>query len=450
MKEITRRQFSAGVLSAAGTLALRSSPLRADEKNDKINIAMIACGGRGEANLGGVVASKMVNIVALCDVNAKAVEKQAAKYPGAKTFSDFRKVFDHAADFDAVVVSTCEHTHAFATLAALQLNKHVYCEKPLTHNIWEARKIREYAAKTKVATQMGIQIHATDNYRRVVELIQAGAIGPVREAHVWVSRAWGLQSEEDARKNKDVAIVSERPKESAPVPAGLDWDLWLGPAPERPFNPIYVPGPKWYRWWDFGNGTMSDLGSHRNDLPFWALKLQAPLTVEAFGPPPHAEIAPASMRAVYEYGARGDLPPVKLTWYQGAEKPEIWKSSGIPQWGDGILFVGDKGMLLSEYNKFLLLPEKQFADYKQPDKTIPRVNTHYVEWLEACKSGKPTLANFEYSGWLTEANHLGNVAYRAGKKLQWDPAAMKATNAPEADRFIHREYRKGWEKMLMA
>ncbi len=441
-KTFSRRQFSKAALCAAGALALRPSLVRSDEKNDKLNIAIIGAGGRGGSNLKGVESQ---NIVALCDVNSKALDAQGAKYPNAKKYSDFRKVFDDAKDFDAVVISTCEHTHAFATILALQHGKHVYCEKPLTHNIFEARKIREAAAKTTVTTQMGIQIHAGDTYRRVVELVQHNAIGPVREAHVWVSRAWGFQSADDAKKNKDLVSVTERPKESAPVPDGLDWDLWQGPAVERPFNPIYVPGPKWYRWWDYGNGTMSDLGSHRNDLAFWALKLRAPLTVEAFGPPPHPEIAPASMRAVYEYGPRGDMPAVKLTWYQGDEKPEIFKSGGIPKWGDGILFIGDRGMLLADYSKYLLLPENQFVDFKKPDPTIPHVSSHYAEWIDGCKSGKQSLADFQYAGWLTEANHLGNVAYRVGKKLEWDAEAMRATNAPEADKFIHREYRKGWE-----
>jgi predicted dehydrogenase len=437
---MTRRTFSKTIFTAGAALAA-SPVVRSDEKNEKLNIAMIGSGGRGGANLKGVESQ---NIVALCDVNAKALDQAGAKYPNAKRYSDFRKVFDDAKDFDAVVVSTCEHTHAFATMLALQHGKHVYCEKPLTHNIWEARKIREAAAKTKVATQMGIQMHATDNYRRAVELVQSGAIGPVREAHVWVSRAWGLQSAEDAKRNKDIVSVTERPAEAMPVPPELNWDLWLGPAPDRPFNSVYFPGPKWYRWWDFGNGTMSDLGSHRNDLPFWALKLQAPLTIEAFGPPAHKEIAPASMRAVYTYGARGEMPPVTLTWYQGTEKPALWLEKKIPQWGDGVLFVGDKGMLMVDYGKQALLPEKDFASFKYPDPTIPRTASHYAEWIDACKSGQPTLANFEYSGWLTEANHLGNVAYRVGKKLEWDPAALRATNAPEADKFIHREYRPGW------
>ena len=368
------------------------------------------------------------------------------KHPKAAKFTDFRQLFDKAAkDFDAVVVSTCEHTHAFATLLAIRHGKHVYCEKPLTHNIAEARIIREAAAKTKLATQMGTQIHAEDNYRRVVELIQTGAIGPVREVHVWVGRAWGLQSAEDAKANKDIVYVTDRPTDSVKPPADLDWDLWLGPCADRPFSPVYVPGPKWYRWWDFGNGTMSDLGSHWNDLPFWALKLKAPTSVEASGPKPHPEIAPASMQATYEFPARGEMPAVKMTWYQGANKPAALTEKKIPQWGDGVLFVGDKGMLLSSYTKHLLLPEKQFSGFTPPKPFIEKSRGHYAEWIHACKTGAPTTCNFEYAGWLTESNHLGNVAFRAGKKLEWDAATMKAKNCPEADAFIHREYRKGWK-----
>jgi predicted dehydrogenase len=441
-RPLTRRQFSRALLTMAGAVTGMPAILRGQNLNQKLNLAIIGAGGRGGSNLASVASE---NIVALCDVNAKNLDAAAAKHAGAKKFADFRKVFEHAQDFDAVVVSTCEHTHAFATMLALQHGKHVYCEKPLTHNIWEARRIREAAAKAKVTTQMGIQIHATENYRQVVELVQNGAIGPVREAHVWVSRAWGWQSEEAAKRNKDIVWAVERPKEAQPVPAGLDWDLWLGPVVERPFNSVYFPGPKWYRWWDFGNGTMSDLGSHWNDLPFWALKLQAPLTVEADGPPPHLEIAPASMSATYQYGSRGDLPPVKLTWHQGENKPEIWQNGGIPKWGDGCLFIGSKGMLLASYSKHALLPEKDFTDFQPPSPTLPRSPGHHEEWLQACKTGKPASADFQYSGWLTEANHLGNVAYRAGKKLEWDPAKLRAKNAPEADKFIHREYRKGWD-----
>ena len=443
---MTRRSPSRRtVLKAAAALPLAAPGfLSARGANEKLNIAIIGCGGRGAANLGGVAGE---NIVALCDVNRAAVNQAAAKFTKAHRYSDFRKLFDERhKEFDAVVVSTCEHTHAFATLAALRLNKHVYCEKPLTHNIAEARIIREAAAKVKVATQMGTQIHATDNYRRVVELIQSGAIGGVSEVHVWVGRAWGRQSPEDAKANKDIVTVLERPTESVTPPADLDWELWLGPAPARPFNPVYVPGPKWYRWWAFGNGTMSDLGSHWNDLPFWALKLKAPTSVESSGPPPHAEIAPASMQCMYQFPARPGMPPVKMTWYQGANKPAPWSEKQIPQWDSGVLFVGENGkMLLSDYNKHLLLPEKEFADYKRPLPFIPKSIGHYAEWIHACKTGDPTTCNFEYAGWLTESNHLGNVAYRAGKKLEWDATAMKATNCPDADQFIGREYRKGWK-----
>ncbi|MBO0697866.1 MAG: Gfo/Idh/MocA family oxidoreductase [Zavarzinella sp.] len=440
---ITRRSFLQ-TTAAATFLAGAPAYVRGRDLNSKIDVAVVGCGGRGAADMGEV--AKTEYITAVCDVNAAAVDKAKAKFPDARTFTDFRKMFDNPKGFDAVIVATCEHTHAFATMLALRAGKHVYCEKPLTHDIYECRKVREAAAKLKVATQMGIQMHATDTYRRAVEIVQAGLIGPVKEVHVWVSRAWGLQSEEAAKRNKDIIYVADRPKQADPIPKGLDWELWLGPAPERPFNNVYWPGPKWYRWWDFGNGTMSDLGSHRNDLPFWALKLQAPLTVEATSEvKPHPEIAPASMTAVYEYGPRGDLPAVKLTWYQGEPKPKIWTDGGIPKWGDGILFVGEKGMLLVDYGKFRLLPEEKFKDVKLPEKTLPRPASHYAEWLDACKEGKQSLANFEYSGWLTEANHLGNVAYRTGKKLEWDPVKMRATNAPEADKFIRREYRKGWE-----
>ena len=383
-------------------------------------------------------------ITVLCDVNEQNLNRAAEGFPGARKEVDFRKVFEHTNEFDAVVVSTCEHTHAFATLPALQLGKHVYCEKPLTHSVYEARVIREAAADAKVATQMGTQIHAGDNYRRVVELVQSGAIGDVTECHVWVSRAWGRQSQEDSERNKDRVFVTERPEKEDPVPAGLDWDLWLGPAPYRPFNNVYFPGPKWYRWWDFGNGTMSDLGSHWIDLPFWALNLQAPLSIDSSGPEPHPEIAPASMNAHYEYGPRGDMPAVSVSWYQGADKPEIWKAGGIPQWSNGVLFVGSKGMVLSDYGKHILLPEDQFADFTRPEPFIPKSLGHHAEWIHAAKTGDPTTCNFEYAGWLTEANHLGNVAFRTGKRLEWDAANMKATNAPEADQFIRREYREGW------
>ncbi len=440
---VSRRTFLWGAALAATAAAGLPAIARGAGPNEKLNIAIIGAGGRGGGNLESVASE---NIVALCDVNGKALAAAAAKFPKARVIADFRKLYDFANEFDAVVVSTCEHTHAFATLPALQLGKHVYCEKPLTHDVWEARIIREAAEKAGVATQMGTQIHAGDNYRRVVELVQTGAIGPVREVHVWVGRAWGWQSKEEAEQAGDIVFVQERPAEASPIPEGLDWDLWVGPAPMRPYNDVYFPGPKWYRWWDFGNGTMSDLGSHWIDLPFWALNLRVPLTITPEdGPPPHPEIAPASMRVAYEYGARGDMPPLRLTWYQGKCKPALWNDNAIPKWDSGVLFVGDKGMLLADYGKHLLLPEAQYRDFQPPAPFIPPSIGHHAEWIHACKTGAPTTCNFGYAGWLTEANHLGNVAYRVGKKLEWDPDTMRAKNAPEADPFIRREYRAGWK-----
>jgi predicted dehydrogenase len=300
------------------------------------------------------------------------------------------------------------------------------------------------AAEAKVATQMGTQIHGMPNYRRVVELIQSKAIGNVHEAHVWTSRAWGLQSKEEHDAYKDIVFVTDRPAEAMTPPAHLDWDMWIGPAPMRPYHEVYFPGPKWYRWWDFGSGTMSDLGSHMNDLPFWALKLESPKTVEAIGDKPHREIAPASMTAIYEYAARGDLPPCKVSWYQGTHKPQIWKDKGIPQWNSGILFIGDKGMVLSDYDKHVLLPEEQFKDFVRPEQFIPNSPGQHAEWLNAIQNGTPTGSPFSYAGLLTIANHLGNVAFRSNQKLEWDASKLRATNCPQADEFISRTPRAGW------
>jgi predicted dehydrogenase len=440
---LNRRHFLRASSFAASAAAIGAPAfLRGQNLNSKLNIGIIGCGGRGGFAVGG---SAKENIVALCDINEERLDKVGAAHPKARRYVDFRKLLDEARDIDAICVATAEHTHAFATLWALQQKKHVYCEKPLTHSIGEARVIAKAAAAAKVATQMGTQMHASSNYHRVVELVQTGAIGPVREAHAWVSRAWGWQSAEEAKANQDIVAVTERPEGSTPVPKGVHWDLFLGPAPERPFHDVYWPGPRWYRWWDFGSGTMSDMGSHLNDLPFWALKLRDPVTIEAEGPPPHAEIAPASMLARYTYGARGEMPPVTVTWHQGTKKPAQFTEGKIPPWGMAILFVGDKGMLLSDYSKHVLLPEETFADFKRPEPFIPKSPGHFEEWLIACKTGSPTGSNFDYASRLTIANHLGNVAYRLGKRIEWDPVNLKAKNAPEADRLIHKTYHHGWK-----
>jgi predicted dehydrogenase len=463
---LSRRSFLAQS-AAAGAAVLGATSLgapailRAQNTTSRINLAFIGSGGRGGANLKEMTRpdSKVeVNVVALCDVNGQNLERSAQNHPKARLYKDFRKLLDELKDVDGVIVSTCEHTHAYATIPALAMGKAVYCEKPLTLNVEEARLVRQVAQKAKVPTQMGTQNHANPNYHRVVELIHSGAIGPVSEAHVWVSRAWGRQTQAEAEANRDPhgwvtdakgqkVFVTERPTEIQQPPSYLDWDLWLGPAPARPFHEAYFPGPRWYRWWDFGNGTMSDLGSHWNDLPFWALKLDAPKSIEAFGPEPHPEIAPASMTAVYEYGPRGELPACQLSWHQGTDKPQIWKEKGIPQWDNGVLFIGTKGrMLLADYRKHVLLPEADFKDFQRPEPFIKAPLSHQVEWLQAIKNGTPTGSPFDsYAGLLTEANHLGNVAYRAGQKIIWDTANMRITNLAAANRFLGRQPREGWK-----
>jgi predicted dehydrogenase len=448
-KTVSRRRFLQ--TSAAGAVVFGCPTIvHSRSPNNKLNIALIACGRRGAHNLEQFHGE---NIVALCDVNEDFLGQAAEKCPKAKKFRDFRKMYDGLRDseFDAVVVSTPEHTHAAATMPALKRKKHVYCEKPLTHDVRECRLITRAAQEAGVVTQMGTQNHANPNYHRVVELVRAEAIGPVRECHVWVNRAWGLQTKEEAKKNNDPHwVVAERPKEGMDTPSNLDWDLWLGPAPYRPYHSAYLPGPRWYRWWDFGNGTMSDLGSHSVDLAWWALNLDAPRAIEAEGPPPDREQAPASMRVVYEYSPRGELPAVKLSWYQGTRKPDLWTQNKVPQWDSGVLFVGDKGMLIANYNKHLLLPEREFADVQRPPRSIADApadkpaDSHHAEWVRACKTGSPTGSNFAYAGPLTEANHLGNVAFRAGRRIEWDPVHLRIPNAPDAERFLGKDYRAGW------
>ncbi len=438
----SRRQFLRSTSLATSAVLGMPALLRGQNLNQKLNLGIIGAGGRGAANTQSV---RSENIVALCDVAQDRLDQAGTRFPQARKYVDFRKLLEEARDLDAVVVSTAEHTHALATLPALKLRKHVYCEKPLSHSIEEARLVARAAAEAGVATQMGTQIHASDNYRRVVELIQTGAIGPVREAHTWVGRAWGWQTPEEARVNQDIVSTQERPTGATPVPPGLHWDLFLGPAPERPFNEVYWPGPKWYRWWDFGSGTMSDMGSHINDLAFWALNLRHPLTIEAEGPKPHPEIAPASMLARYQYGAREGMPPVTMTWYQGTMKPRLYTEGKIPKWDLGILFVGDKGMLLADYGRHVLLPEDRFKDFQPPAPFLPASPGHHEEWIAACKTGKPTGSNFDYAAALTVANHLGNVAYRLGRKLEWDPETLTAKNCPEADHLIRKTYREGWK-----
>ena len=459
-REFLRNNAFAGIgfwFIAQGTPAHSRSP------NEKLNIAIIGAGGRGRANAEGI---KSENIVAICDTNeqvlggvserpgrppakprpkakqkSSAPPKQAAKqepsdiYAKAKRYIDWRKLLEQK-DIDAVVVSTPDHHHALASVAAMRLGKHVYCEKPLAHSVHEARVVQEtyneMHEKAKVATQMGTQIHATENYRRVVELIQCGAIGPVREVHVWCDRV-GFQP------------GTTRPADVQPVPEHIHWDLWLGPAPERPYHKSYFGGcTVWEQWWDFGNGCLGDMGSHLIDLPFWALKLRDPLTVEARGANRSTECYPQWLEACWEHPATQDHPALKLTWHDGGKKPASPPGHDLAKWGIGVLFNGEKGQLLADYGRCILLPEEKFKDFKPPQERIPPSLGHYQEWIHACKTGGEALCNFDYSGKLVECNLLGTVAWRVGQKLQWDAKALKATNCPEADQFIRRPYRPGW------
>jgi predicted dehydrogenase len=426
----TRRQFlqTSAALGAAGlTPALLRSAARKPSANERLHVGVIGVAGQGGSDMGQVAAAG-AEIVALCDVDENRTGPARKQFPRARYYADFRKMID-AKGLDAVVIGTPDHTHAVATMRALKAGLHVFCEKPLTHTVHEARTVAETAAKQKRVTQMGTQIHAGSNYRRVVELVQSGAIGPVSEVHVWCSTYWG---------------GGNRPKETPPIPKGLHYNLWLGPAPYRPYHPTYIPF-YWRRWWDFGGGTLADMACHYMDLPFWALKLRHPTKVVAEGPTPHPETAPKGLTVHYDFPGREKLPAVKLTWYDGGKQPALVTQGKVPRWNNGVLFLGTKGMLIADYGNRKLLPEKEFADFKGPTPFIKDSIGHYREWVEACKSGGTTTCNFDYSGALTESVLLGNVAYRLGKPLNWDAKNLRVTNEKDAEKYIQHSYPKEWE-----
>ncbi len=435
-RKLTRRTFLRNAAWAGSGLVILSDSrlVRGTLANSKLNIAGIGIGGRGAANIQGVASE---NLVALCDVDEKHAAATFEQHPGAKRFKDFRKMLDAVHNqIDAVVIGTPDHTHAPAGVMAMKLGKHCYCEKPLTHSVYEARLMANIAREKGLVTQMGTQIHAENNYRRAVELVQSNAIGSVREVHVWLGANF------DGPPKPTDMNQPDTPADRPPVPAGLDWDLWLGPAPERPYSPAYAPF-HWRYWWNFANGQLGDFFCHYCDLAFWALKLRHPTTVEAEGPV-HPESTAKWTIARQEYPARGDLPPVTLTWYNGGGYPALVKERNVPQWSSAVLFVGSKGMLLADYGRHQLLPETEFAAFQPPDPFIPNSIGHHREWIEACKSGGPTTCNFDYSGALTEAALLCNVALRTGEKLTWDAANLKAIGCPQADAYIQRPYRRGW------
>ncbi len=435
-RKLTRRTFLRNAAWAGSSLVILSNSrlVRGTSANSKLNIAGIGIGGRGAADIEGVASE---NLVALCDVDEAHAARTFEQHPGAKRYKDFRKMLDEMhKQIDAVVIGTPDHTHAPAGVMAMKLGKHCYCEKPLTHSVYEARMMANIARENHLVTQMGTQIHAENNYRRVVELVQSNVIGPVREVHVWLGANF-----DGPPKPTDVS-QPDAPTEHRDVPKTLDWDLWLGPAAYRFYSPAYAPF-QWRYWWNFANGQLGDFFCHYCDLAFWALKLRHPTTVEAEGPV-HPESAAKWTIARQEYPARGDLPPVTLTWYNGSGYPALVKERNVPQWSSGVLFIGSKGMLLADYGKHQLLPEAQFAGFVPPEPFIPNSIGHHREWIEACKTGGPTTCNFDYSGALTEAALLCNVALRTGRKLSWDAGNLKAVGCPEADAYIRRPYRPGW------
>jgi predicted dehydrogenase len=425
----------------------------------KVNIAIIGCGGQGRTNCRALFNEADAQIIAVADpiesfsleafyykgmggrkpVKAEIEAHHSKKTPNYRLaeYEDFRVMLEKEKAIDAILCATPDHNHAYVTVTAMRLGKHVYCEKPLTHNIWEARFVARVAKETGVATQMGNHGHSGEGIRQTVEWLQAGAIGPVREVQSWTSAGFW---------NKE----SPQPKE-APVPAGVNWDLWIGTRPMRPYSPNYTP-VTWRDYWAFGTSVLGDMACHHLDAALWALDLAAPQAVEAScANGLDSEIgAPASIYR-YHFGPRGNLPPLTLTWHDGGLRPqrpeELEDDDEMGQSGNGTIFIGEKGKMMCAGwgGPPRLLPMSRMETYQRPPKTLTRSKGHHRDWLDACKGGPPASGNFEYGAKLTELVLLGTVALRTGKKIQWDAANMRVKNAPEAARFLKEPYRKGWE-----
>jgi len=415
--------------------------------SEKLNIAGVGIGGMGKNNVANC-ADAGANIVALCDVDSKYSAEVFKRYPKARPWTDFRKMLDEQKDIDAVVIATPDHVHAVVAMAAMQRGKHVYVQKPLTRTVWEARMLTEAARKYKVATQMGNQGHSSEEVRLVCEWIQDGAIGDVREVHCWTNRPVWPQG-------------IDRPKDTPPVPEGLDWDLWIGPSPMRPYNPAYLPF-NWRAWIDFGAGALGDMGCHVMDAAFWSLKLKYPVSVEAshswevkqmWTRFDNKETYPSAEVVHYQFPARGNMPPVKLHWYDGGILParpdDLEPERKIPE--SGTIFVGDKGKLMcgtySENPR--IFPESRMKAYKRPEKTIRRVeggqDGHERDWINACKGGPAASSNFDYAGPFTETVVMGNLAVlNPDKVLLWDGENMRMTNDKAANDFVRPKFREGW------
>jgi predicted dehydrogenase len=434
---MTRRRFlhESAALAAAAAAAgvLPAADVKKAPPGERVRVGIIGCGkgSQGEYDMNNVVREKFVDVVALCDVHASRADDARKRFPQAKFYQDFRRVIDHT-DIDAVVIATPDHMHAIPAVLAMQSGKHVYCEKPLAHSVHEVRVMMETAAKHRRVTQMGTQIHAGDNYRRVVEIVQSGVIGPVRRVQVWCS------------KRPDLRKLASSPVK---VPADLDYDLWLGPAAFRPYDPAFLPF-HWRWFWNFGGGILADMACHYMDLPHWALDLRTPTRVSATGKKlskDNDDEVPDVLQADFHYAARGDQPEVHLTWFSGCPGPDLKATKPFHGYGSGVLFEGDKGQLLADYGRYTPLPKARFKDFTPPKPTIPNSIGHHKEWLEAIRNGGPTTCNFAYSGALAETVLLGNVAFHCGQEIEWDDRAGRVTNVPEADKYLQREYRKGWK-----
>jgi predicted dehydrogenase len=451
-RKTTRRDFLKA--TAAGGVGFwiagqaSGNPPRRPGANERLNIAVIGVGGRGGDNLSAVARTE--NIVALCDVDDRQNGQAYTRFPQARRHHDFRQMLDRERNIDAVVVSTPDHQHAIAAITAMRLGKHCYCEKPLTHDVWEARQMKLTAAQHRVATQMGNQGTATDGLRRGVEVIRSGALGPVREVHVWTNRPIWPQGMTQAPAGE-------------PVPQGVHWDLWLGTAPERPYNHAYMPFA-WRGWWDFGTGAIGDMACHTINLAYMGLSLGAPTAVSATSrqqvnnqSPPEGctityEFPERRVQAGHGYREAATLPAVRLIWYErGRPSRELFRGAiaqGQDVPGSGCLIVGQTGTLYTpdDYGeRWQLLPQEQFRGHQPPAPSLPRSPGHHAEWLRACKGGPPAVSNFvDYASQLTEAALLGNVALRAGRRIEWNTVELRVTNDRDANRFVRREYRRGW------
>lgn len=364
-----------------------------------------------------------------------AKQKEAGSYKGCAAYADFRELLEKEKDVDAVVVGAADHLHAAIAIAAMRKGKHVYGQKPMTRTVHEARRMAEVARETGVATQVAVVNQASESTRILCEYVWGGAIGTVRQAINWSSRPFWPQG-------------VDRPKEQPPVPEGMDWNLWLGPSPERPFHNIYHPF-NWRGWHDFGGGAIGDMGCYSFDTIFRVLKLEAPAAVESSSSEAVAEAYPKACAMHFSFPARGDLPPVKVTWYDGGLKPPRPDDFGPKDKmrAEGLLFIGDKGSMLCGFNgdNPVLLPEARRKEFEPPPKSLPRSPGHDREWIEACKGGKQAPgANFAFTGPVTETILLGNVALRTGERLAWDRENLKAANSAAAQKLIRPEFREGW------